>query len=387
MPIFMLFMCGKQEIAMRPILIGNGVEVILASIASLLKRDDEKSEKTTGALDRDRLLELEQEKKTPLRQKLDWVISLCPLFCCALALMEYLLIPDKLKNAEPERYVLLLLIPAGIYAVNWIVARIAFRRGSKKKYWKLLDKAPLWSVIYLLLLLLDWLTLKTGKLLYPFIPWVNDIINAAIADWPSLLKSTLFSLRLLLVGYFCGVVLGLLTGITCGYSKRVRYWINPIIKVLGPIPTATWLPLIMLLATSRFAGSVFIIALGTWFSVTVASMTGISNVDQDYFDAARILGAKNRQLIFQVAIPSAMPNILQGMTQGMSSACISLMVAEMMGVEAGLGWYITWAKAWAMYNRMFAAIVVLCLIFNGVTKALDMVRKHALRWQKGVAKQ
>lgn len=81
-----------------------------------------------------------------------------------------------------------------------------------------------------------------------------------------------------------------------------------------------------------------------------------------------------------------MPSILQGMTQGMSTACTALMIAEMMGVEAGLGWYITWAKAWASYNKMFAALIVICLLFTAVTKVLNMVKKRVLRWQIGVVK-
>lgn len=347
-------------------------------------REDAKS---SSKLTRDQLIELEQKERSPLRRALDSVLLFCPLLACALAVAEYLILPNKkgFNNPTPERYVILLTVPAAIYLVCLIISAVKRRAGDNGLYWKLLYKAPLYSVIFLLLSALDMATLKSGKLLYPFIPWVNDIINAALGDLPNLIKSSLFSLRLLLLGYFWGVGVGLVTGVACGYSKRIRYWVNPIIKVLGPIPTATWLPLIMLIF-SRFAGSIFIIALGTWFAVTVATITGISNIDRSYFDAARILGANGRQLIYRVAIPHAMPNILQGMTQGMSSACVSLMIAEMMGVEAGLGWYITWAKAWALYNRMFAAIVVICIIFNAVTKALDIIKKHALRWQTGAIK-
>lgn len=334
-------------------------------------------------LTKDTLIELEQKEKSFAGRLLDLLIILAPLMCCAAALLEYLLLPNKRENAYLYRYIILLSIPALVYMACLLMSLVRYHRGDKQLYWKMLYKAPLYSAIYLFLMMLDWLTLKTGKLMYPFIPWVNDIINAVFADWPTLFKSSLYSLRLLLVGYFCGVVTGLLTGIVCGYNKKIRYWVEPIMKVLGPIPPVTWLPLIMLLSKTPFGGSVFIIALGTWFSVTAASMTGISNVDRAYFEAARILGANRRQLIFRVAIPAAMPSILQGMTQGMSSACISLMVAEMMGVEAGLGWYINWVKGWAMYNRMFAAIVVLCIIFNAVTRALDAFKKRALRWQTG----
>lgn len=72
----------------------------------------------------------------------------------------------------------------------------------------------------------------------------------------------------------------------------MRYWVDPIIKFMGPIPTSTWIPIMMVLPITLSDGAVFIIALGSWFAVTVASMTGISNVDKDYFEAARHPGRK-----------------------------------------------------------------------------------------------
>ena len=127
----------------------------------------------------------------------------------------------------------------------------------------------------------------------------------------------------------------------------------------------------MVVASSLFGGAVFIIALGYWFAVTVAAMTGIANVDKDYFDAARTLGATSRQLVFRVAIPHAMPSILQGCTQAMSSSCTAIMIAEMLGVKSGLGWYMNWSKSWASYDKMFAALFVICIVFTLVTKVLD----------------
>lgn len=338
-------------------------------------------------LTRNQLFELEGKEYSRMQKTMDFTVSLFPLISCLIAVLEYLLIQDKYINKNPERYLILLITPALIYMALWIVAIRKYYCGDKQPYQRLRHKAPLYAVIFLLLSALDIMTLKTGFLIQPFIPWVNSIINAAVADYSELLKSTLFTLRLLFLGYFSGVTAGLITGIACGYSNKIRYWVSPVIKVIGPIPTATWIPLIMILASSLFGGSVFIVALGTWFAVTVASMTGISNIDRSYFDAARTLGASSRQLVFHVAVPHAMPSILQGMTQGMSSACISLMIAEMMGVEAGLGWYITWAKAWASYNKMFAAIIVICIMFNIVAKSLDAVKRRALRWQAGVLRQ
>ena len=109
-------------------------------------------------------------------------------------------------------------------------------------------------------------------------------------------------------------------------------------------------------------------------------------IEKDYFEAARTLGASNRQLVFNVAIPHAMPSILSGMTQAMSSSCVAIMIAEMLGVKSGLGWYMNWSKSWASYDKMFAALFVICIIFTVVTKSLDAVKRYVLRWQIGAEK-
>lgn len=328
------------------------------------------------------LMQNQRKNKSKLCIFLDIVIIILPFISFLLSILEYLFIKNKYQNDHIYRYVVFLAIPIFIYFIFFIISIFKYLKNDIEIFEKLRYIAPWLTVIYLFLTFLDYLTLKTGILMYPFIPWVNDIINIIIEDYKNIGISTLYSLRLLFLGYIAGVVTGLITGILCGYSEKVKYWINPILKVLGPIPTATWIPLIMIIATSLFGGAVFIISLGVWFSVSVATMTGISNVDKSYFEVAKTLGANDVDLITKIAIPSAMPNILQGMTQGMSSACISLMVAEMLGVKAGLGWYITWSQAWASYNKMFAAIIIICIIFNIVSRVLENIKNYLLRWQK-----
>ncbi len=337
-------------------------------------------------LTRQQLKELEEKEKTAWQKALDGVILILPLFCGGAAILEYWMIPNGSPNKNPYTYVGFLAVLIGLYLLYLLLSLWKKFAGDKSVLDKLRYRAPLFSALFLLFAGYDYLTLKTGVLSQPFVPCLNYIINIAWIDREYLFECTLHTLRLLFLGYFIGVGLGLVTGIACGYSEKVRYWINPIIKFLGPIPTSTWIPIVMVVATSLFKGAVFIIALGSWFAVTVASMTGISNVDKDFFDAARTLGASSRQLVFRVAIPHAMPSILQGCTQAMSSACVAIMIAEMMGVKAGLGWYMNWAKSWAAYDKMFAALFVICFIFTVVTKVLDLIKRRVLRWQNGVVK-
>lgn len=336
--------------------------------------------KQLESLTRRQLKELEEKEKTPAEKVMEFIIMILPIICGGVALLEYLLIPDLAMNRNPMYYVYVLLFFIALYVVA--LGFVMIKKGKEKKHYeKLRYRAPLFSALFLFLALYDYLTLKTGTLTQPFVPCMNFIINGFAQDFWMLVDCTLNTLKLLFIGYTIGVALGMVTGITCGYSKKVHYWVDPVIKFLGPIPTSTWIPVIMVIASSLFAGAVFIIALGSWFAVTVASLTGISNVDRDFFDAAKTLGANKKQLVFRVAIPHAMPSILQGCTQAMSSSCVALMIAEMLGVKSGLGWYMTWQTGWASYDKVFAALFVICFIFTIVTKGLEKVKRHVLRWQ------
>lgn len=342
--------------------------------------------KSSNKLTRAQLMELEERDKTPREKLLDAIITVLPMAAIILGLAEYLLIPDCNPNPMPHMYTVVLAAVLVLYVGMFIVAKIKEKNGHKDMIRSLRYKAPLYTVIMLLLTAYDYLTIKTNYFTYPLVPCVNSIMYAAFTDRAELLRCASHTLVLMFKGYALGVILGLITGITCGYSRKVNYWIDPILKFMGPIPISTWIPIIAVLSASLSGGALFIIVVGVWTAVTNASRAGVANVDKAYFDAAKILGASETQLIFRVAIPAAMPNIMAGMTQGMMTACTAIMVAEMMGVKGGLGWYITWVKSWALYNNMFASLFIICLIFTLVTKALNAVKTRVLRWQIGVTK-
>lgn len=303
---------------------------------------------------------------------------LLPIIFGILALLEYLYFPNYDENmmASPV-YLYFLLFLIALYGIFFLISFKNENIQNKLKY-----KAPLFAFVFVLLMAFDLLTLKLAILPLPYFAWVDRIMNSMLEDKSFLLESTLASLKLLFTGYFIGAILGIICGIFAGYSKKVDYWLDPFLKLLGPIPTTTWIPVVMVLSTSFFGGAVFIIALEVWFQTTLATMTGIKNVDSSYYEAAKTLGASEYELVTKIAIPSASPNIFQGLISAMSSACTSLIVAEMLGVESGLGWYITWKSSWADYSSMYGAILLLALNFIIVNIILKKISKRVLVWQK-----
>lgn len=229
-------------------------------------------------------------------------------------------------------------------------------------------------------------TAKVVLLPVPFFAPPQALIEVFVDDWSRLGESLLHSLWLLLNGVILGGLGGFAAGVAIGWSQRIGYWVHPVLRILGPVPSTALLPLCFFFFPSSWSASVFLIALATWFPVTVLTWSGVASVDKAYYEVARTLGASERFLICNVAIPAALPHVFVGLFMGLGASFSVLVVAEMMGVKAGLGWYLQWAQGWAAYANMYAALLVMALLCSGLITLLFIVRDRVLSWQKGAVK-
>lgn len=229
-------------------------------------------------------------------------------------------------------------------------------------------------------------TAKLGTLPPPFFAPPQSLVEVYVTDWARLLESAGASIRLLALGIAIGAAAGFTTGVLIGWSRQASYWIHPVLRILGPVPTTALLPVSFYFFPSSWSTAIFLIALGTAFPVAILTWSGVAGVHKNYYDVARTMGASPWFLVLRVAIPAALPQVFVGLFMGLGAAFSTLVVAEMLGVKAGLGWYLTWAQGWAAYPNMYAALIVMALLFSGVITLLFVLRDRVLSWQKGVVK-
>jgi NitT/TauT family transport system permease protein len=246
--------------------------------------------------------------------------------------------------------------------------------------------APWMLVLALLLGAWETVTAKLGLLPMPFFPPPQALLEVVVDDQIRLAEGAIASLRLLAGGYFLGAALGFAVGVAMGWSRAVGYWIHPILRLVGPLPATAWLPLAFFAFPSSHSASTFLIALATGFPVTVLTWSGVASVSSAYYDIARTLGANQSFLILKVTIPAAMPHVFVGLFMGLGNSFAVLVIAEMLGVKSGLGWYLQWAQGWAAYANMYAALLIMALIFSGLITLLFRLRDRLLAWQKGLVR-
>lgn len=217
----------------------------------------------------------------------------------------------------------------------------------------------------------------------PFFPGPAQILETFLMDGGEVLSNLLYSLRLFSAGFACGVVLGVGTGILIGWFPRIYYWVYPVLRITGVIPAVAWMPFALTLLPTPFWAATFLIAICSWFPVASQTSFGVKTTPKVQFEAARTLGARTPFLVFHVAVPHAMPQVFTGITTACASSFTCLVMAEMMGQPGGLGYYINVVKIWAAYYKVFAAILVMAVLFSLILAVLNAVRAYVLRWQRG----
>ncbi|MGI3747486.1 MAG: ABC transporter permease [Janthinobacterium lividum] len=267
-----------------------------------------------------------------------------------------------------------------------ILSAVVAGRWSQRVVTRTHTLGPWLIALPILLTIWELLTAKFGVLPVPFFAPPQALLDVYVEDWPRLADSLFHSAILLGSGVAVGALTGFIAGVAIGWSRSIGYWLHPVLRILGPVPSTALLPLCFFLFPSSWSASVFLIALATWFPVTVLTWSGVSSVDKAYYDVARTLGAKQGFLIFKVAIPAALPHVFVGLFMGLGASFSTLVVAEMMGVKSGIGWYLQWAQGWAAYANMYAALLIMALACSGLISALFLIRDRLLAWQEGAMK-
>lgn len=242
--------------------------------------------------------------------------------------------------------------------------------------------AQLNSGIGILLIIQDLITEKFAYIELPFFASFAQILSQIVDDRKILWASTLSSLNLWFISFVIGSLIGIILGLLMGRYRQFNYWAFPFSKVIGIIPAAAWMPITMILFPTSYMAEVFLIAFSVWFPVAFMTIGGVQSIPQNYFEAAKTLGFSESQIMRKIVIPGSMPNIFIGLYTGMGLSFTMLVISEMMGAKVGLGWYINWAKGVGNYTQVYAAIVIMALLFSVIFSIVNRLQNYVLRWRK-----
>ncbi|MBI3252471.1 MAG: ABC transporter permease [Candidatus Omnitrophica bacterium] len=189
------------------------------------------------------------------------------------------------------------------------------------------------------------------------------------------------SLRRLSAGYLISVFFGAALGLLIGKFKILDETLGGFIVGLQTLPSICWLPLAILWFGLNEAAIIFVVVMGSLLSITMATDSGVKNIQPITLRAGRNMGARGKDLFLQVILPAALPSIVMGLKQGWSFAWRSLMAGEILFVSLGLGHLLNMGRELNDMSQVIAVMIVIVaigvivdnLIFGSVEKKVRQV--------------
>ncbi|MBP2072590.1 ABC transporter permease [Thermoanaerobacterium butyriciformans] len=175
----------------------------------------------------------------------------------------------------------------------------------------------------------------------------------------TLIYAILSSMRRLVIGYLISIVIGFFVGFLMIHFKYIEENFGSLILGLQTLPNLAWIPFAILWFGYSESSIIFVIAIGSIFSISLAVDSGIKNINPIYLKAAKTMGAKGYKLYSNVIIPAALPSIVSGLKEGWAFAWRGLISGEMLVSATGLGQILSKGKDASNISQVVAVMLII----------------------------
>ncbi|RTL50706.1 MAG: ABC transporter permease [Bradyrhizobiaceae bacterium] len=174
------------------------------------------------------------------------------------------------------------------------------------------------------------------------------------------------SIKVLLMGYACGIVLASLLTAFAIMSRIGTDLLETLTSMFNPLPAIALLPLALIWFGLGNGSLVFVLVHSVTWAIALNTHSGFLSVSKTLKMVGRNYGLGGFKYISRILIPAAFPSILTGLKIGWAFAWRTLIAAELVfGVSSGsggLGWFIFENKNSLDIPTVFAGLLTVIII-------------------------
>ena len=232
-----------------------------------------------------------------------------------------------------------------------------------------------------------------------FILWelfaCTGIVNPALFSKPSLIfikisESSselsfhiLFTFYRLIISFFIALFIGTALGMVMGYKKQIYQFFNPLITTVMTVPGIAMAPLFIVWLGF---GDPTIITIGiivAFFPIVYNAAAGARSVDPQFIKAAKIMGARKRDLFLHVYLPHSTSYLIIGSKLGLARCWRTIIAVEFIAATSyGLGYMIWDAYEYLNVTVVYSGVIILAITFFIIEKTIiRYIEKRTIeRW-------
>ena len=184
-----------------------------------------------------------------------------------------------------------------------------------------------------------------------------------------------------LLAFGIGSVLGLGAGLWLALQPMASAILEPYIKALNSMPRIILAPIFAVWFGLGIGSKVALGVTLVFFIVFFNVYQGVKEVSPVVLANARMLGARPRQLLRHVYLPSATSWVFSSLHTSVGLAFVGAVVGEYLGSSQGVGYLILQAEGSFDINTVMAGIVVLTAFALVLDALVGRIERRLMKWQ------
>jgi len=213
------------------------------------------------------------------------------------------------------------------------------------------------------------------------VPSPAEIAQALWENRSLLAENAWVTLREILLGILCALVVGIAFAVAMHFSGFVLRSAYPLVIASQTIPIVAVAPILVIWFGFGIVPKILVVALVCFFPITVATLNGLSSVDPEARKLMRTLYASRWQVFRRLSVPSALPYLFTGIKISIVFAPIGALFGEWVGASSGLGHQILQDNAQLETARLFAAVAILSAMGLALFGLAALAERRVVSWR------
>jgi nitrate/nitrite transport system permease protein len=168
---------------------------------------------------------------------------------------------------------------------------------------------------------------------------------------PTYVDQIVTSLGTVFTGFVIASAVAIPLGVLSGLSRTINAALNPFIQIFRPVSPLAWLPLVTMVVSATYVSanplvqksfitSAMTVALCSLWPTIINTALGVSSIDRDLLNVARVLRLPWTTKLVKVVMPASLPLIFTGLRLSLGVGWMVLIAAEMLAQNPGLGKFV-----------------------------------------------
>lgn len=212
------------------------------------------------------------------------------------------------------------------------------------------------------------------------LPRPSQIARVLFEKMPLLWPHTVQTLYTTLAGFAMGVLAGIAIGVVIGSSRLAYDVAYPLLVGFSSIPKVAVVPLFVVWFGSGTVPAILTSMVISIFPVVVNVATGLASTEPELEDVLRVLGARKRDILWNVGLPRALPYLFASLKIAITLAFVGTVLSETVAANKGIGTVMMIASGNFDVPLVFAGLFLLAGMGVVLYAASSLVERRMTGW-------